>query len=108
MSESKVPLPEPPNDDPLRYVDGYKEEALRSYGDARAAEARRLALLEAANECDEIARDTNVNVPGPFSAIDCASRLRALADAVNPPSASTAPASAAAFPRPHPPPSPAP
>lgn len=32
-------MPQAPDDDPLRYVEGYDEAAMQAYGDARAAEA---------------------------------------------------------------------
>lgn len=51
---SKVPMPQAPDDDPLRYVEGYDEAAMQAYGDARAAEARREALAQAFSERERL------------------------------------------------------
>lgn len=97
MSESKVPLLPLPaaywigNNTELA-IHSLREWA-RSYGDARAAEARRLALLEAAEfvanlYSDEGEEDDDIS-RGEMAAIaDAAGRLRDLADEASPKSVS--------------------
>lgn len=92
MSESKVPLP--PFDGNLVWWDqqstrhfsagvgAYKKDTLQAYGDARAAEARRLALLEAADIADQSL------VTGSPALWSIGGRLRALADEASPESVS--------------------
>ena len=93
MSESKVPLPEP-QVKAYRYeqsgtglggwytavmVDGYTAGQMRSYGDARAAEARRLTLLEVADWLADNDRLTEWRTLEPLI-----NTLRALANKASP------------------------
>ena len=80
MSESKVPLPTPIGVDEQAGL-MFNMKALCAYGDARAAEARRLALLEAIAIC-EAEGDGWVDHTSKLVGYHCAHKLRALADEV--------------------------
>ena len=76
MSESKVPLPDHPEPWAFKWT-SLELDSITRYGDARASEARRLALLEAAELAATATNDSDYLVdPDEF----IADRLRALAD----------------------------
>lgn len=87
---SDVPLPSPDfvygqkcaDPQGFRLIDYYVQDTVRRYGDARAAEARRLALLEAAKVCYDMAHEPSNCVRG--DQLKCYERLRALADDASP------------------------